>query len=129
LKLRCLSSLMQWYSIFPWLWKRSQIWFLYFHIYNNGGWRYGIHTFSRISSVKMAFGEPNLGSNKSGARRLSCGFCACIPIIQFHSIFNLLQIDLWVFVSRHTYFYITIKLPLVSTPRTRKLVVGGNDLL
>ncbi len=50
------------------------------------------------------------------------GFYTSIPIIQLHSIFKLLQIGFWVFVGRHTCFYITIKLPFVLTPRVGKLI-------
>jgi hypothetical protein len=45
------------------------------------------------SSLKMAFRELNFGVNNSRTKRLSNEFCTCIPIIQFHSIFKLLQID------------------------------------
>jgi hypothetical protein len=48
--------------------------------------------------------------NNSSARMLSSGFCTSIPIIQFHSIFKLLQIDFLMFVGRHTCFCITIEL-------------------
>jgi hypothetical protein len=110
------------YLIFPWLWERSWIWSLSFHLYNSGGWLYGKLIFFESLRVRMPSGTTNLKNNNSRTRRLSNGYCTCIPIIQLHSIFKLLQIDFWVFVDRHTCFCITIVLPVVLASRVRKLV-------
>ncbi len=100
LRLKCSShSMQQSLIIFFWLWKRSQIWSLFPHIYNNGGWWYGTLSFSKSSNLRMGSEEANIGSNNLRARRLSNGCCTSIPtclvfhsIIIFHYVFNLWQI-------------------------------------
>jgi hypothetical protein len=52
-----------------------------------------IFFFLGSSSLRMASRKVNLGDNNLGTKRLSSGFFIGIPIIQFHSIFKLLQID------------------------------------
>jgi hypothetical protein len=49
------------------------------HIYNNVGWQYERVVFFGSSSLKVGFGEINLGNNNLGERRLSNGFCTNIP--------------------------------------------------
>jgi len=68
----------------------------------------GYFFFIESSSLRMVSREANIGNNNLGTRRLSSGFCTIILILQLHSILNLWQIDLWVCVSLHTFFCITI---------------------